>query len=149
MEINVINYIVIGFCMVGGFLCTHRAGCGLSSIRKISLWKLQWNLWFPDLSFIQIYGSFYKLRKDLSHFKFWFCNIKGVVHLKIIDLFKVLVQLILPRFKIWFCEIKVRGPLFKVEYNDPHKYHSKLRGFPFTSSTNTVGHLWESKFWLP
>ena len=33
----------------------------------------------------------------------------------------------------------------KVEYNDPHKHASKLHGFPFTLSTNTVGHLWESK----
>ena len=28
----------------------------------------------------------------------------------------------------------------KVEYNDPHKHASKLHGFPFTSSTNKVGH---------
>ena len=27
--------------------------------------------------------------------------------------------------------------ILKVEYNDPHKHHSKLRGFPFTSSINT------------
>ena len=27
------------------------------------------------------------------------------------------------------------------------KYHSKLRGFPFTSSTNMVGQLWESNFY--
>ena len=32
-----------------------------------------------------------------------------------------------------------------VEYNDPHKFASKLRGFPITLRTNTVGHLWESK----
>ena len=35
-----------------------------------------------------------------------------------------------------------------VETNDPHKYALKLRGFPLTSLTNTVGHLWESNFWL-
>ena len=29
-------------------------------------------------------------------------------------------------------------PALKVEYNDPHKHASKLHGFPFTSSTNTV-----------
>ena len=34
--------------------------------------------------------------------------------------------------------------VLKVEYNDPHKFASKLRGFPFTGRTNTVGHLWES-----
>ena len=28
-----------------------------------------------------------------------------------------------------------------VEYNDPHKFASKLRGFPFTLLTNTVGHF--------
>ena len=33
----------------------------------------------------------------------------------------------------------------KVKYNDPHKFASKLRGFPFTLQTNTVGHLFESK----
>ena len=33
----------------------------------------------------------------------------------------------------------------KVEYNDPHKFASKLSGFLFTVQTNTVGHLWESK----
>ena len=37
----------------------------------------------------------------------------------------------------------------KVEYNDPHKHASNTLGFPFTSSTNTVGHLWESNFCLP
>ena len=31
--------------------------------------------------------------------------------------------------------------ILKGECNDPHKYHSKLRGFPFTSSTNAVGHF--------
>ena len=50
----------------------------------------------------------------------------------------------------------------KVEYNDPHKHASKLHGFPFSrrltqsaiygiqifDSDNTVGHLWESNFWL-
>ena len=32
--------------------------------------------------------------------------------------------------------------VLKVEYNDPHKikFASKLRGFPFTVRTNTVGH---------
>ena len=35
--------------------------------------------------------------------------------------------------------------VLKVEHNDPHKFASKLRGFPFTVRTNTVGHLWESK----
>ncbi len=34
----------------------------------------------------------------------------------------------------------------KVEHNDLQKYASKFRGFPFTSSTNTVCHLWESDF---
>ena len=35
--------------------------------------------------------------------------------------------------------------VLKVEYNDPHKFASKLHGFPFTLRTkNTVGHLWES-----
>ena len=32
--------------------------------------------------------------------------------------------------------------VLKVEYNDPHKYHSNWHGFPFTSQTITVGHLW-------
>ena len=36
-----------------------------------------------------------------------------------------------------------------IEYNDQHKYGSQLRGIRFTSSTNTVGHLWESKLGLP
>ena len=31
----------------------------------------------------------------------------------------------------------------KVEYNDPHKFAAKLRGFPFTVQTYTVGHLWK------
>ena len=35
--------------------------------------------------------------------------------------------------------------VLKVEYNYPHKFASKSRGFPFTVLTNTVGHLWESK----
>ena len=39
--------------------------------------------------------------------------------------------------------------ILKVEYNDPHKYHSKLHGFPSTSSNITSGHLWESIFVLP
>ena len=30
--------------------------------------------------------------------------------------------------------------VLKVEYNDPHKFASKLPGFPFTLRTNTVGH---------
>jgi hypothetical protein len=34
--------------------------------------------------------------------------------------------------------------VLKVEYNDPHKMASKLRGFPVTVQTNTVGHLWEA-----
>ena len=34
----------------------------------------------------------------------------------------------------------------KVKYNDPHKYASKLRGFLFTSSTNTVGHYGSQTF---
>ena len=34
----------------------------------------------------------------------------------------------------------------KVEYNDVHKYALKLRGFPFTLQTNTVSHLWDSKY---
>ena len=33
----------------------------------------------------------------------------------------------------------------KVEYNGPHTFASKLRGFPFTVQTNTVSYLWESK----
>ena len=32
--------------------------------------------------------------------------------------------------------------VLKVEYNDPHKFASKLGGFPFTLRTNTVGHLY-------
>ena len=36
--------------------------------------------------------------------------------------------------------------VLKVEYNDPHKYASVLHGFPFALRTNTVDHLWESKF---
>ena len=36
--------------------------------------------------------------------------------------------------------------VFKVEYNDPHKFASQLRGFPFTVRTNTVGHLLGSSF---
>ena len=32
--------------------------------------------------------------------------------------------------------------VLKVEYTDPHKFASKLRGFPFTVRTNTVGHKW-------
>ena len=39
-----------------------------------------------------------------------------------------------------------RKDVLKVEYNDPHKFASKLRCFPFTVRTNTVGLLWESKF---
>ena len=35
-----------------------------------------------------------------------------------------------------------------VEYNDPHKHDSKLRGFPFTLRTDTVGRFMESKTWL-
>ena len=35
--------------------------------------------------------------------------------------------------------------IVKVKNNDIHKYALKLRGFLFTSSTKTVGHLWESK----
>ena len=35
----------------------------------------------------------------------------------------------------------VRKRFLKVEYNDPHIHASKLGGFPFTSSTNTVGHF--------
>ena len=31
--------------------------------------------------------------------------------------------------------------VLKVEYNDPHKFASKLRGFPFTERTNTIGHM--------
>ena len=31
--------------------------------------------------------------------------------------------------------------VFKVEYNDPHKFAPKLRGFPFTVRTNTLGHF--------
>ena len=36
--------------------------------------------------------------------------------------------------------------VLKVEYIDPHKHASKLRGFLCTSSTKTLalGHLWES-----
>ena len=34
--------------------------------------------------------------------------------------------------------------VLKVEYNDPDKFASKLRGFPFTLQTHTVGYLWES-----
>ena len=34
----------------------------------------------------------------------------------------------------------------EVEYNDPHKYHSKLYGFPFTSRTNTVAIYGSKKF---
>ena len=33
--------------------------------------------------------------------------------------------------------------ILKVEYNDPHKFASKLPGFLFTVQTNTVGHLWD------
>ena len=33
-----------------------------------------------------------------------------------------------------------------VEYNDPHKYHSRLLGFPFTSQTNMASHLWSHIF---
>ena len=36
--------------------------------------------------------------------------------------------------------------VLKVEYNDPHKFASKSRGFPSTVRTNTVGHSWEFKF---
>ena len=39
----------------------------------------------------------------------------------------------------------VRKMGLKVEYNDPQKIASKLRGFPFTLRTYTVGHLLESK----
>ena len=35
--------------------------------------------------------------------------------------------------------------VLKVEYNDLHKYASKLRGFPFTLRTKTVGILWSHK----
>ena len=35
--------------------------------------------------------------------------------------------------------------VLKVEYNGPHTFASKLRGFPFTVQTNTVSYLWESK----
>ena len=34
--------------------------------------------------------------------------------------------------------------ILEVEYNDPHKFAAKLRGFSFTVRTNTVGRLWES-----
>ena len=33
--------------------------------------------------------------------------------------------------------------VLKVEYNDSHKFASKLLGFPFALRTNTVGHFWE------
>ena len=33
----------------------------------------------------------------------------------------------------------------KVDYNHPHKFASKLRGFPFALLNNTVGHLWDTK----
>ena len=40
------------------------------------------------------------------------------------------------------------GKMFlKVEYNDPHKHATKLHGFPFTPSTNMVGHLFDSHKW--
>ena len=48
----------------------------------------------------------------------------------------------------WSLKSVIKDEL-KVEYNDPHKFASKLRSFPFMLRTNTVGHLWESKFWLP
>ena len=35
------------------------------------------------------------------------------------------------------------GKLNERTHNDPHKHASNLHGFPFTSSTDTVGHLWE------
>ena len=34
--------------------------------------------------------------------------------------------------------------VLKVENNNPHKYASKLRGFPFTLQTNTICHFVES-----
>ena len=54
---------------------------------------------------------------------------------------------------LWFClvgHVRFIRTLFcyygwtdilKVEYNEPHKHAWKLHGFPFTSSTHTVGHL--------
>ena len=40
----------------------------------------------------------------------------------------------------------IRKIFFKVKYNDPHKYHSKLRGFPFTSSTRSIVNFMGVKF---
>ena len=31
---------------------------------------------------------------------------------------------------------------WSLKSNDQHKHASKMHGFPFTPSTNTVGHLW-------
>ena len=46
---------------------------------------------------------------------------------------------------VFYKKHMVEKNVLKVEYNDPHKLSSKLRGFLFTVRTNTAGNLWESK----